>query len=343
MVHYGIKIDRMTEQILDDKVLDEATGWFVRMRAEDISDVRAADFVHWISQSEAHQAAYAQIGGFWDSLPVPARPVKAHVTSLADYKARTENRTSGDRNWSPRLIAAAAAFLILSIVGFRYGDVLLMDGHATKVGELADIILEDGSHLMLNTNSEIHVDLKADKRIIYLDRGEVFFDVTRDENRPFYVETFGGLVRVLGTKFNIRQKGGMSDVTVLEGSVGVMDYGHVKDYVTPDVILTPDQKFTLGNDAVDNVAFPVDTAAVLSWRDRKLIYNGESFKTLVEDINRYYDGEIRIGDPVLNDIQVVAVLKIADRATMLKALETTFNVTARPVSKTLITLYPNKQ
>ncbi|MBL4612800.1 MAG: FecR domain-containing protein, partial [Emcibacter sp.] len=206
-----------------------------------------------------------------------------------------------------------------------------------------------GSHLVLNTNSEIRVDIQQDRRIIYLEHGEVFFEVTKDKDRPFFVETTGGLIRVLGTKFNVRHRGNSSDVTLLEGSVAVVDYGRMTDRMTgpdatwtPDATLTPNQKFTLGNDAVENVAIAVDSAATLAWRDRKLIYNGESFKEVIQDINRYYDGEIRIGDPALNDIEVVAILKIEDRAATLKALETTFNMTARPVSKDLIYLYPNK-
>lgn len=335
----------MGKQILDDNLLDEATEWFVLMRADDISQQRSADFVRWIGQSDRHQAAYAQIGGFWDGLSV-LETENTFITSRADHKARkASNNNIVSRNWSPGMIAASLAFLVISLIGFNYGDFLLMDTHSTKVGELADIILEDGSHLVMNTNSKVRIDLQDDKRIVYLENGEVFFDVTRDKTRPFYVETTGGLVRVLGTKFNIRQRGSSSDVTVLEGAVGVVDYGRMKDNLTTmslDATLAPGQKFTLGNDDVANVAVAVDRAAVLAWRDRKLIYNGETFATLVADINRYYDVEIRIGDPALNDIEVVAILKVEDRAATLKALEATFNVTARPVSKDLIYLYPNK-
>ena len=344
----------MTEQIIDDNLLDEATEWFVLMRADEISDCRGQAFVQWISQSPLHQEAYAEIGGFWDGLPV--LETKPSVTSLAEHKARKtaqkENNPAKNpksHGWSSRLIAASIAFLVISIIGVRYGDVFLMDHHSTQVGELADIILEDGSHLVLNTNSEIRVDMQQDRRIVYLERGEVFFEVTKNKDRPFFVETTGGLIRVLGTKFNVRHRGNSSDVTLLEGAVAVVDYGHMTDRMTgpdatwsPDATLTPNQKFVLGDDAVDNVAITVDSAATLAWRDRKLIYNGESFKEVIQDINRYYDGEIRIGDPALNDIEVVAILKIEDRAATLKALETTFNMTARPVSKDLIYLYPNK-
>lgn len=328
----------MNELILDDNLLDEATEWFVLMRADDISSPRSADFVSWISQSPRHQAAYAQIGGFWDGLSVLEAKNVAH-------KAREASNNNFVPHWSPRLIAASIAFLVISIAGFNYGGILLMDSHSTRIGELADIILEDGSHLVMNTNTKIRIDLQDDKRIVYLESGEVFFEVAKDKNRPFYVETTGGLVRVLGTKFNIRQKGNASDVTVLEGSVGVVDYGQMRDNlvtISLDATLVPGEKFTLGNDDLANIAVAADRAAALAWRDRKLIYNGETFAALVADINRYYEAEIRIGDPALNDIEVVAILKMGDRAATLKALETTFNITARPISRDLIYLYPNK-
>ena len=342
----------MNEQIINDQILDEATEWFVLMRSDDISPERAADFADWISQSDLHQAAYGEIGGLWDELPAMASPARdnASVTSLADHKIQKKIHKTPQKPhkqlWFPAMIAASVAFLVVSIVSYgQWGHNIWMDSHSTEIGELADVVLDDGSHLVLNTNSEVRVDLQKDKRVVYLKRGEVFFEVAKDKDRPFFVETTGGLVRVLGTKFNIRQKDFHSEVTVLEGSVGVMDHGRMTDdyaAIPLDATLTTDQKFSLGNDAVDNEAIAVDSHAVLAWRDRKLIYNGESFAALVEDINRYYDVEIRIGDPALRDIEVVAILKIADRAATLKALETTFNVKARTISRNLITLYPNK-
>lgn len=342
----------MTDKITDEALLDEATEWFVKMRADNPSEQRIAAFADWISQSDAHQSAYLEIGGLWDDLAVVEQGRTGNVSSLEAH--RTAQRTVVDKPdhsqlkpaWMPRMIAASIALLVVSFAGVRYGDMVWMDQHQTARGELADVILEDGSHLVLNTNSHVRVDLQKDKRVVYLAQGEVYFDVAKDRNRPFYVETSGGLVRVLGTKFNIRQRDGQSDVTVQEGAVGVIDYGTAADAgqgtLSLDATLRPNQKFILGDDQIENVAFPADSAAVLSWRDRKLVYNGERFAAVVEDLNRYYDAEIRIGDPALNDIEVVAILKVEDRGATLKALEMTFNVTARPVSKDLIYLYPQK-
>ncbi|MCF8473910.1 MAG: FecR domain-containing protein [Emcibacter sp.] len=334
----------MSEHILDDYLLDEATEWFVLMRAEDISEERMAGFIAWISQSVKHQAAYVDIGGFWDGFSEKLE--KKSMTFLSDHALQGEKKAAKvNRRWYPTLIAASLAFLIISGLSLKFGPTLWMESHSTRIGELADLVLDDGSHLVLNTNSEVRIDLQDDKRIVYLKQGEVYFDVAKDKARPFFVETEGGLVRVLGTKFNIRRQGDYSDVTVLEGKVGVVDFGKIKDNVTTknlDATLIVDQKFSLGNKEKENVALPTDSAAVLSWRDRKLVYNGESFKTLITDINRYYDGEIRIGDPVLNDIEIVAILKVEDRTTTLKAIETAFNVSARPISKDIIYLYPNK-
>jgi len=363
----------MHEQITDDNLLDAATEWFVRMRADKISPQMSADFVRWMGESARHQAAFAEIGGFWDGLPAHEREARelseqAPVTSLAEHRMvkalkQGSNQNSGQssgqnsvenpvesagsrRFWSQGRVAAALVFVILGITGWRYGNIFLMETHSTKIGEQADIILDDGSHLELNTNSKIRVDLQQHRRIVYLQRGEVFFNVARDETRPFFVVTTGGLVRVLGTKFNIRQIGTTSDVTVLAGSVAVKDYGHLASItdnrMVPDATLAPGQEFVLGDDGMKNVAFPADSATVFAWRDRKLIYNGESFKTLVQDINRYFPAEIRIGDPALDNIKVVAILKIESQAATLEALEAAFNVTARPVSRNLIYLYPNK-
>ena len=75
---------------------------------------------------------------------------------------------------------------------------------------------EGALHSVLFTDTE---------RRVRLERGEAFFQVTKDPRRPFVVEVGGVTVRAIGTAFNVRLGGGELDVLVAEGKVEVASTG----------------------------------------------------------------------------------------------------------------------
>lgn len=68
--------------------------------------------------------------------------------------------------------------------------------------------------MKLNTNTMATTKFSRDQRLVELSDGEAFFDVARDENRPFSVRALGREERVLGTAFNVRNRCGRVMVAV---------------------------------------------------------------------------------------------------------------------------------
>ncbi len=333
-----------------EEMLDEATKWFILMRADEVSDERAEKFCAWVEQSDDHLTAYIDIGGFWDKLPLDQElTLEQKQDNIVPFKSPPIQKPSEVKtSWysSRNFHSIAASIAALFVVGYFYSGSLSMDYYSTEIGEITDIVLADGSHLVMNTNSEISVDMQDDKRIVYLTRGEVFFEIAKDKSRPFYVETDGGLVKVLGTKFNIRDRGNHSDITVIEGLVSVTDHARFEETNSislPEYKLTKDQKFILGDENSENKIQIVKSSQAVSWRMRQLIYNGQTFKELITDLNRYYKKQIKIGDLDLNNIKVIATVKIKDQETTLKALAKSYNITIEHVSGDVIYLYSQKK
>ena len=71
-------------------------------------------------------------------------------------------------------------------------------------GSEYSIVLADGTKVFLNASSEIYypVVFPGDKREVGL-KGEAYFEVAKDEHRPFFVQTGDVRIRVLGTSFNV--------------------------------------------------------------------------------------------------------------------------------------------
>lgn len=336
----------MSQTEIDENLLDEATEWFARLQRSEVGAELQQAFQTWLQTSPAHQAAYAQINDLWDSLAV-----------VEDIPVTTSEIDKGVKRWSfwhswlqwPQLVTVTITAVIAVVLFVFTRNTGPIEIYATQVGEQKEFVLGDGSHIYLNTNSQATVRLTEDKRLLYLDRGEIFFNVSHDPSRPFIVVTTGGLAKVLGTKFNIIRWQEESIVTVIEGSVGVVSIGKgelkqnldiVQKTKALDVKLSPNEQIILNQQEFNSTPIAVDIKAVQAWQDRKLVYNGESFAQVIEDINRYYEGEFVIGDVHLENLKVIAVLDIQDRESMQATLEDAFDIRGVQMSDNTTVLYP---
>src|SRR3546814_15986543 len=103
---------------------------------------------------------------------------------------------------------------------FRSSDVPAVE-YATATGQQRTVVLDDGSQVVLDTNSNLQVQYGRRERRLTLLRGQVDFQVQHDTLRPFVVHTAGGTVTATGTRFQIHVAGGVDTVTLLQGQVVV--------------------------------------------------------------------------------------------------------------------------
>ena len=78
------------------------------------------------------------------------------------------------------------------------------------------------STIILNTSTSLAADLRLDARRVNVLSGEAYFSVEPDADRPFEVRARDGLVRAIGTGFNVEIDGARVTVSVLEGRVAVV-------------------------------------------------------------------------------------------------------------------------
>lgn len=142
-------------------------------------------------------------------------------------------QTGGNKRMRFRKAAMRAAAVLVLAMGIGYAFYSLtkkapMVTVATAKGEKKEIHLKDGSIIVLNANSSLtYPETFGNERRLQL-KGEAYFKVHHEEDRPFIVQTHDVAVQVLGTSFNInsylRQD---TKVSVLTGKVQVSDeQGH---------------------------------------------------------------------------------------------------------------------
>ena len=148
--------------------------------------------------------------------------------------------------------------------------------------------LADGTRVWLNSESELRypVEFVGDWRDVYL-KGEGYFEVAPDAEKPFRVLVDDMVVRVLGTSFDVnayRDRGGVL-TTLLSGKVAIQDRSG-----RSLVEMEPDQQV----DFKDGVAVvsEVDARKSVSWIDGKFYFEEMPLESIMEQLRRWYDIEV---------------------------------------------------
>lgn len=198
-------------------------------------------------------------------------------------------------------LAVIAAFYLAPIVAL-----LWMADHVTSVGELRDVILEDGSVVHLDAGSAIAVNYGTERREVSLLAGRAFFEVIASTVRPFVVRTDEATVAVTGTAFDVRTAGDGLTVAVLSGAVEVA----VATDNGPARRLTGGDSLTVARHSrkVEQARIPPEDVA--SWREGRLVVDGASLAEVVEELGRHHPGFIVIRDPELAARRVTGVFDL---------------------------------
>lgn len=188
------------------------------------------------------------------------------------------------------------------------------------------VVLEDSTKVWLNSQSQLRCPaVFADNERRVKVTGEVYFEVQRDEKRPFYVETEGQVIRVYGTRFNVKAYDDEETVyTTLEsGSISLTATGDNGG----ELFLAP------GHQARLNVAdsridmHVVDTEAITGWRHGQFVFEEQRLEDIMRDLSRWYDFEYRFDAPELRDVVFKgSIARYSDFMTALAIIETSGNI-----------------
>lgn len=159
----------------------------------------------------------------------------------------------------------------------------------TGKGQRANITLPDGTVVWLNSYTQLHYNANygTTQRIVSL-TGEAYFEVAKDKEKPFIVETEGMNVEALGTTFNVKayQEDSRIVATLFSGSVRVSSD---KD----NILLSPDENATFERSSGKLVMHKLDNSSYAKmWRNNDLVFNGETLEEIAVLLNRMYNVQI---------------------------------------------------
>ncbi|ULQ47670.1 FecR domain-containing protein [Flagellatimonas centrodinii] len=335
----------------------EAAAWFARLRADDVSGADRAGFEAWLNADVEHRRAYSKLERLWSqagSFAEDPRLAEAvRKTRAAVAPSPVVAAAPARRRRSARWLAVAASLAVVAVAAW-WAQPWLMGNRTvtTAVGEQRSLVLADGSRVTVNTDSRLRIGYNERRRTVTLERGQAYFEVAK-EHRPFEVVTRSGVVRALGTAFDVFSGRERFVVTVVEGSVVVSDADTEATHAADDTLAGTPAKPAGGQvlrarerlaratdtaiaaaaarpDAAATVA-PVQIEAApierdMAWLRGKLIFDNEPLAAAVAEINRYTRKPIRIADPALASLRMSGVFRVGEVGDFVNAVSGYFSL-----------------
>ncbi len=236
-----------------------------------------------------------------------------------------------------RTLQIAASILI--VIGMSFGiykifsDSGISDNTIIKSGSdnTSSLILPDGSKVYLNSNTIIKYPERfgKDSRNIYL-KGEAYFDVTGNPDKPFVVNTNNALIKVLGTSFNINTKTANNklEVFVESGNVQLSQKSNNEN----NILIEPGYIGVLsGNTLIKSKNNDIN---YLAWKTRYLIFRDTKLGIVAEKIESVYNTSIKFNNKEIADCPLTATFNNASLDSILNVIEGTFNIEIENIIKT---------
>ncbi len=226
---------------------------------------------------------------------------KSGLYKLMDLHEQEVNRKRVNFSLIWRSISVAAMILLALFVGLQLqqapdsveqSQIVQEIVKKTELGQKQTIRLPDGTmaHLNAGTILSYQEPFGVDIRKVHLE-GEAFFDVIRDESKPFIIETMDLEIRVLGTSFNVNAYAGDSrhSVAVKSGKVEVADSGSQNAIQLNPLEVTV---FSEGEGLVrSKITNPL---VVFGWVEKKMIFDNRSLEEVFKKISKWYGVQIEI-------------------------------------------------
>lgn len=298
-----------------------AAEWISRRDRGALDEAAERQLDHWLAESPTHRVAYLRLNNAWgraDRLralrpAAPTRPIKSLRTVPSPHRKPLP--------WLYGAAAAVALFcMAITVSGDSFGPSALQQ-FSTRVGARETVALADGSKLTLNTATQLRAAISTTARNVWLDDGEVYFDIAHDASRPFVVTAGDLQVTVLGTRFTLRREADRLQVNVLEGRVQLQVPG------APPTVLTRDESgLGTGKSVLVTRRTPRQSVVVTSWLEGRLVFDQTALADAAAQFNRYNQKKLVITDGVASSIRIGGTFEATNVEAFVRLIQSGFGL-----------------
>lgn len=256
--------------------------------------------------------------------PAEMEAVMSNIDQALDQAKK--NNTSARRRLM-YIISAAAASLILGLLILwpSSSDTVTI---ITAFAETREVVLPDGSRVMLNANSSLRYQKSwsASREREVMLNGEAFFKVTSQPSGlhpKFRVRTPLASMEVLGTAFNVHNRRGAVTVVLEEGKVKMNNMD-----MTPGDLVTVS---TAGSERRK-----VDPARFLAWKDHQLVFENEPLSSIADMLEDTYGYTVQFRKTAAKDLRLTGTYPDNQIGLLLSAMREVHGVTVEQRDSTIV-------
>ena len=284
----------------------------------------------WVSANAANQAAFRAYRQSWNLSALESQP----EIDVDRGWAMVQNKISGDsqnevvrirahrqplniRSWAR--YAAVLVFLITALF-WAYQRFLRDDVSFLEAESLVSVnALPDGSTVSLNRQASIRFSNQKIRKATL--QGDAFFEVQRDETRPFVVQTGDLRIQVLGTAFYVdaRKDQPLIEVMVESGLVSVR-------YRQDSLILNPGQRARFDKTSHELSQSIIEDVNYLSWKTKSLVFKDKPLSDVIDKINEVYQSQVVLEDPNLGGCRITVSFMQQELDAMLTIMAETLDL-----------------
>jgi len=180
-------------------------------------------------------------------------------------------------------------------------------------GRRHSITLSDGTRVQLNAGSRLvfPAEFSDKSREVYL-KGEGYFEVFKNSQKPFIVKTDFIDIRVLGTVFNISayEDEPVATAVLVEGKVVVSQKN--KLFGTTEKNLSPGQGCFYSSETKTSEVRKVDLYEYVSWKDGLFLFKDMPLNNIITRLEKYYHRKILVAGGKLQNTIISGKLILSD-------------------------------
>lgn len=293
----------------------QAGEWLARLHADDRVAEDDAAFRAWLRADPSHQDAFERASTIWDA--VPGLSAAAFATSAAPAPAARVSR---------RMVLAGGGALVLAggaTLGWReaYAGV-----YRTGIGEQRRLVLEDGSRVMLDTDTRIRFRMRNDVRTLVLGLGRIDIDIAADP-RPFVINLGDRQATARAGRLDLRRDGDAVALTAIQGSARI-------DSPRAPLVLAPGNRIAMAAGRADRVDQP-ELDDLLAWQSGRLAFRDETLAQAAAEMNRYSTHPLVIADARAAALRLSGVYRVGDPEAFARSLALLLPVRASSDGQTI--------
>ena len=332
---------------------------------ENHDDVNVRDSVErWLSSDPNNRNIFNKLKKIWEEKDDLKELNKDNIEKdwctimdLIDNKneSNINNKGESKREIHYLLRVVAVVILLISIsLGYYMGSkdkpvsssLITYNEIIVPKGQRSELVLGDGTRIWINAESKLRFpnQFPDDLREVWLE-GEAYFEVTKNESKPFFVRTSDLNIKVYGTDFNVRAypDEDIMETTLVEGSVSIIKNA-TDDHNIQEIFLKPNQRAVYAKKDTSLATFenskeieipvenkqlltqPVQIEPIISWTEGKLIFNNEPFESLIVKLQRMYNVDIIVKNDEIKKIHYTGVLNDISLEQALEAIRLTTDI-----------------